>query len=170
MSFLLSCALVAGSMFLFGLAVDDFYLRLLFKPIPQACLLIWLFSQEKTSYRNILSLGLISCIIADILLEFRQLYFLQGVIIFLIGHIFLHLCIYKKRIKAKSSPSNPFCHLGSDYFYDNPIRLGKNVLPCASLHLSYLPDDVESSMSKQHGLHGASRCGYVCLWRHPHRY
>ena len=49
MSFLLSCALVAGSMFLFGLAIDDFYLRLLFKPIPQVCLLVWLFLKKKTA-------------------------------------------------------------------------------------------------------------------------
>ncbi|MAW08088.1 MAG: hypothetical protein CME61_07385 [Halobacteriovoraceae bacterium] len=129
MSFLLSCALVAGSMFLFGLAIDDFYLRLLFKPIPQVCLLVWLFSQEKNSYRNILSLGLISCIIADILLEFRQLYFLQGVIIFLIGHIFYIYAFIKRNSKPNLHLLIPFATWGVIIFMTIQSGLGKMYYP-----------------------------------------
>ena len=145
-NFLLSCSLVAGSMFLFGLAMDDFYLRLFFKPIPQLCLLYWLFTQTKSTYRNILAMGLVSCIIADVLLEFRQTYFLQGVIIFLIGHYFLYFCLHKKAKSTQARATTSICCVGSNHLYDHSIWTWKNVCPSSSLYSSNLCDDVESSL------------------------
>lgn len=128
-NFLLSCSLVAGSMFLFGLAMDDFYLRLFFKPIPQLCLLYWLFTQTKSTYRNILAMGLVSCIIADVLLEFRQTYFLQGVIIFLIGHIFYISAFIKKQKALKPELLLPFAAWGVIIFMTIQSGLGKMYIP-----------------------------------------
>ena len=128
-NFLLSCSLVAGSMFLFGLAMDDFYLRLFFKPVPQLCLLYWLFTHTKSTYRNILGLGLVSCIIADILLEFRQTYFLQGVIIFLIGHIFYITAFIKKQKELKIELLFPFAIWGLIIFTTIHSGLGKMYIP-----------------------------------------
>jgi uncharacterized membrane protein YhhN len=116
-------------MFLFGLAIDDFYLRLCFKPIPQLCLLYWLFSQPKNTYRNILGLGLIACIIADVLLEFRQQFFLQGVIVFLLGHIF-YIAAFIKKDKSFNLPLLiPFAAWGIIIFTTIQSGLGKMYVP-----------------------------------------
>ena len=111
------------------LAIDDFYLRLFFKPIPQLCLLFWLFSQKKTTYRNILGLGLASCLIADVLLEFRQQFFLQGVIVFLIGHIFYITAFIKKQTKLNLHLLLPFTAWGVIIFMTIQNGLGKMYIP-----------------------------------------
>jgi uncharacterized membrane protein YhhN len=116
-------------MFLFGLAMDDFYLRIFFKPIPQLCLLFWLLKQTKSSYRTFLGFGLISCIIADILLEFRQTYFLQGVIVFLIGHIFYITAFIKKEKSFKPELLLPFAAWGIIIFTTIQSGLGKMYIP-----------------------------------------
>ena len=116
-------------MFLFGLAIDDFYLRLFFKPIPQLCLLYWLFNQSKNSYRNTLALGLVACIIADVLLEFRQQFFLQGVVVFLLGHIFYIAAFFEKEKSLNLALLLPFAAWGVIIFMTIQSGLGKMYIP-----------------------------------------
>lgn len=94
---LISLALVSSfvsmSLFIFGLLVDDFYLRIFSKPVPVFALmgLVWFSLPKERSkrgfYRKVILAGLFFCVIGDILLEFRSRFFLGGMIAFLLGHV-----------------------------------------------------------------------------------
>ncbi len=128
-SFLFSLGLVSICLFMFGINLDLMWLRLMAKPLPILCLIFWVGTQEKSSYRNRILLGLILCVIADVLLEFRKSTFLYGVIFFLLGHIAYISGFIKKNSKLKLELLTPFLMWGGVIFFILKDDLGKMYYP-----------------------------------------
>lgn len=71
-----------------GRAGDYYWIRMITKPIPVLCLAFWVFAQpQKDSYQRWLLLGLLLCVLGDVLLEASAETFLFGLIAFLLGHV-----------------------------------------------------------------------------------
>ena len=128
-SFLFSLGLVSVCLFMFGINLDLMWLRLLAKPLPIAALMIWVWSQDKTPYRNRVFLGLTLCIIADMLLEFRKSTFLYGVIFFLVGHIAYISGFLTQNKKWRLDLLAPFSIWGAVIFYILKDGLGAMYYP-----------------------------------------
>ncbi len=127
--FLFSLGLVAFCLFMFGINLDLMWLRLLAKPLPIFAMIIWVSSQEKSSYKNRVLVGLTLCVIADMLLEFRKSTFLYGVIFFLLGHIAYIAGFYKKNSKLKIELLAPFAIWGGVIFFILKDNLGNMYYP-----------------------------------------
>ena len=128
-TFLFSLGLVSVSLFMFGINLDLMWLRLLAKPLPILALIIWVGSQTKSAYRNRILIGLVLCVIADMLLEFRKSTFLYGVIFFLLGHIAYISGFLKRSAKLKLELLIPFSIWGGVIFFILKDGLGKMYYP-----------------------------------------
>ena len=89
---LLLGALLAGALYLAGLASDHFWLRLCAKPWPILALIATLSAasgprSERAHYPRWIVRGLWLCLLGDLLLEERDKLFLPGVLAFLAGHV-----------------------------------------------------------------------------------
>ena len=127
--FLFSLGLVSVCLFMFGINLDLMWLRLLAKPLPILALMIWVWSQEKSTYRNRIFMGLTLCVIADVLLEFRQSTFLYGVIFFLLGHLAYISGFLKVSNKPRIELLFPFCIWGGVIFWVLKDGLGPMYYP-----------------------------------------
>ena len=101
--FLVSVALVSMCLFLFGIQLDDFYLRVISKPIPVLIMVLVVMMWGRGSYARVVATGLVMCAIGDVLLEFRGYtsMFIAGMIAFLVGH----LCYVTAFIRRSSKPN-----------------------------------------------------------------
>jgi uncharacterized membrane protein YhhN len=84
--FFVSSALVAVALFIYGVLLDDFVLRISVKAFPVVAMMVFVASR-KTRYAKGILVGLAFCLVGDLLLEFRQRFFLPGMIAFLLGHV-----------------------------------------------------------------------------------
>lgn len=83
-----AAAMVAICMFIFGLQLDDFWLRLIAKPLPVLAMIAFLWRWGRGAYAKHIMVGLAFCMLGDILLEFRSKpMFIAGMIAFLLGHL-----------------------------------------------------------------------------------
>jgi alkenylglycerophosphocholine hydrolase len=128
-AFLFSLGLVSVCLFMFGINLDLMWLRLLAKPLPILAMIAWVCTQTKSSYRNRVIIGLVLCVIADMLLEFRKSTFLYGVIFFLLGHIAYIAGFIKKNAKLKLELLLPFSIWGGVIFFVLKDGLGKMYYP-----------------------------------------
>ena len=128
-SFLFSLGIVSVCLFMFGINLDLMWLRLLAKPLPILALIIWTGTQTKSTYRNRILIGLILCVIADMLLEFRKSTFLYGVIFFLLGHIFYIAGFINKNSKLRLELLLPFSIWGGVIFFVLKDGLGNMYYP-----------------------------------------
>ena len=144
-AFLFSIGIVSVCLFMFGINLDLMWLRLLAKPLPILALILWVGFQNKSSYKTRMLVGLILCVIADMLLEFRKSTFLYGVIFFLLGHISYIAGFLKIDRKLKPELLLLLFSLGWCYFFRPQRWFGRNVLPNPGLHNCDSLDDVASS-------------------------
>jgi uncharacterized membrane protein YhhN len=79
-------ALVATALYVYGLILDDFNLRIATKAFPVLAMMAFV-STFKTRYAKGILIGLGLCLLGDMLLEFRQRFFLPGMIAFMLGHV-----------------------------------------------------------------------------------
>jgi alkenylglycerophosphocholine/alkenylglycerophosphoethanolamine hydrolase len=86
--FLVTLGLCAAAVFLTGLAVDNYPIRLISKPLVSGAILAWTLISRRDRFARLISLALGFCLLGDILLEFRASLFLPGLVAFLMGHIF----------------------------------------------------------------------------------
>lgn len=128
-AFLFSLGLVSVCLFMFGINLDLMWLRLMAKPLPILALIIWVSTQTKSAYRSRVLIGLILCVIADMLLEFRKSTFLYGVIFFLLGHVAYISGFIKKNAKLKLELLIPFAIWGGVIFFVLKDGLGKMYYP-----------------------------------------
>lgn len=84
---LAAIGLVATVLFVFGVLVDDFWLRFLTKPLPVLAMALALVGLRDHRYARTIAVGLGLCIFGDIFLELSDTYFLPGMIAFLAGHV-----------------------------------------------------------------------------------
>lgn len=85
--FLVAAAAVACVVFLVGLYVDSFWLRLPAKPWPHLVLLAWLLAGEAGAYARRIAAAIALCMVADLLLEFRDTLFVHGMAVFLAAQL-----------------------------------------------------------------------------------
>jgi uncharacterized membrane protein YhhN len=83
---LLMAALAAMALFVVGLLVDVFALRLAAKPWPHLAALAFVAAYGQGRFARQVGAGLALCMVGDLLLEFRQALFLPGIGVFLLGH------------------------------------------------------------------------------------
>jgi uncharacterized membrane protein YhhN len=85
---LATVGLLAVLGFLVGVATDQWLLRILTKPLPVLCLVVFVARQPVDAYRNAILAGLVACVAGDVLLEWNDQLFTAGLVAFLIGHLF----------------------------------------------------------------------------------
>ncbi len=90
---------VAIAMYVFGLIVDQFELRIATKAFPMVALLALVGTKARGQYGRTIFVGLVLCLAGDLLLEFRQEFFLQGMIAFAAGHI-AYIVAFARRAKT----------------------------------------------------------------------
>lgn len=83
---LVTSALVAACLFIFGLEINNLPLRLASKGVPVVVLMVMVIGFNRQRYGKIIAAGLGFCVVGDILLELRGL-FVPGMIAFLLGHL-----------------------------------------------------------------------------------
>ncbi|MBD9416391.1 lysoplasmalogenase [Pseudomonas sp. PDM16] len=86
-SLLLIVALAGATLFLLGHQLELPWLRLLSKPIPVICLLIWLREAPAGAYRRWIAIGLGLSLLGDMLLEWPADLFVFGLGAFLLAHL-----------------------------------------------------------------------------------
>ncbi|MBI5503608.1 MAG: lysoplasmalogenase [Deltaproteobacteria bacterium] len=123
---LATIAAVACPLFIVGLLVDSFALRLACKPWPHLALLAWLAASAPTGerdgrYRRDLFAGIALCMVADFLLEFRAGFFLAGMAVFALGHLaFTAALLAKCRSVAIARLVPVFAYLAAVYLLIEP--------------------------------------------------
>jgi alkenylglycerophosphocholine/alkenylglycerophosphoethanolamine hydrolase len=125
-------AVVACVLFLVGLILDEFWLRVCCKPFIHMALLVWLGSQGRTRYRDLLFAGLFLCMIGDFLLEFRQSLFLPGVLVFLLGHLAYIAAFVSQEKRFYLERMLPFAVWGGLLFWILQPGLGAMTIPVFS--------------------------------------
>ncbi|MDD0844189.1 lysoplasmalogenase [Pseudomonas sp. Gutcm_11s] len=84
---LLLVALAGVVLFLLGHQLELPWLRLLSKPLPVICLLIWLHEAPAGAYRRWIGIGLVLSLLGDMLLEWPADLFVFGLGAFLLAHL-----------------------------------------------------------------------------------
>lgn len=126
---LLVLGLAASGVFLWGLYDDSHTIRLISKPIPVLCLLIWTLRQERSSYSLFITLGLGFSIGGDVLLEIDKSLFLYGLISFLIAHIWYIVGFLKKSKDLALLRLLPFALYGGGVYAFLFQKLGPMTIP-----------------------------------------
>lgn len=84
---LLLIALLAATLFFVGHHLEISWLRLLCKPLPVICMLVWLLQAPASAYRRWIIIGLGLSLIGDLLLEWPADLFIFGLGAFLLAHL-----------------------------------------------------------------------------------
>ena len=79
--------LLAATGFFAGLVLDLHWLRLVTKPIPVLCLMIWLRFTARGRYATLLLAGLAFSLLGDVVLEASDSLFVPGLLAFLVAHL-----------------------------------------------------------------------------------
>lgn len=91
--------LLAVGLFLYGVHIDGYVLRLVVKPIPVLCLLLWMWPFPGNAYKSWIALGLVFSIGGDILLEISPRLFLYGLLSFLVAHL-CYIVAFTRRYRS----------------------------------------------------------------------
>ena len=91
-------ALTAVALYVYGLVLDDFTLRIATKAFPVLAMIAFV-ATVPTKYARGVLIGLVLCLAGDLLLEFRQRFFLPGMIAFMLGHV-AYCVAFVRRVKT----------------------------------------------------------------------
>jgi alkenylglycerophosphocholine hydrolase len=120
-------ALLAAAGYLVGLWRDSSILRLLAKPVPVLCLLVWVRGQADDRYARLVATGLGLSALGDILLEFPGL-FVAGLGAFLCAHIAYIIAFLTEKARLHLARALPFlAWLGLAYANMHPGLGGMRV-------------------------------------------
>lgn len=84
---LLVIGLIAALIFIVGLWANLPAVELITKGIPVLCLIIWVFQVPRDRFANLIMLGLIISLAADLVMQWDRSLFLPGLLLFLIAQI-----------------------------------------------------------------------------------
>lgn len=104
---LVTSALVAVCLFIFGLEINNLPLRLVSKGVPVVVLMIMVLGLNRQRYGKIIATGLGFCVVGDILLELKGL-FVPGMIAFLLGHLCYIGAFFGKQTRLNLLNAIPF--------------------------------------------------------------
>ncbi len=84
---LLIVGLIAAVVYIVGLWAKSPVIQLITKGIPMLCLIVWLVSVPRDRFANLILVGLIVSLVADLVMEWNAALFLPGLLIFLVVQI-----------------------------------------------------------------------------------
>ncbi|MFW6058109.1 MAG: lysoplasmalogenase [Persicimonas sp.] len=105
--------LVATALFIYGVVLDDYWLRVITKPFPVLAMMVAVAAHGRGRYARTILVGLGLCIFGDIFLEIGQSTFLIGMIAFLCGHIAYVVAFLRRSRSLRPLEALPFvCWIG----------------------------------------------------------
>lgn len=127
--------LVSFAIFVVGLAMDSFWLRMLSKPFPVLCMAAWVWGyRQNNRYALFVFGGLLLSVVGDVFMElagFSNTWFVSGLVSFLIAHIcyiIAYLQDSRKLHPLRSLPFFAFC-LGLISFLLLNGKVGRMSIP-----------------------------------------
>ncbi len=84
---LLISGLITALLYIAGAGKSSVALSVILKSVPLLCLIVWVRLTARDRYANLILVGLIFCLLGDVLLEISADLFVPGLIAFLIGHV-----------------------------------------------------------------------------------
>jgi uncharacterized membrane protein YhhN len=112
---LFALALTGVAGFLTGIAIDDYTLRMITKPLPVLSLLFLLKPDSK--FRKLIYIGFLFSLAGDILLETADSLFVFGLGSFLVAHIFYIMAFWKRKTVNAAGTAFLLFIFGSGYYY-----------------------------------------------------
>lgn len=137
--------LAAAGAFLYGVATDLYWLRMLAKPVPVLAMVLVVLLRTPDRYGRRIAAGLLLCLAGDVLLEAGDATFLAGVGAFLLGHLAYVAAFTTRSSALRPWSSLPFAAWGLGAF------------------LVLLPDLQEVGMSLPVGVYIIVIC--IMMWR-----
>jgi alkenylglycerophosphocholine/alkenylglycerophosphoethanolamine hydrolase len=98
----------AAITFFIGLLLDNYSLRLIVKPVPVLCMVLWIYLGKRDRFSTLVAIGLVFSAFGDILLEYSDSTFLAGVLAFLMGHILYTGAFFSRTRTLKLVYAVPF--------------------------------------------------------------
>ena len=105
---LAAAASAACVVFLLGLHLDSFWMRLPCKPWPHLALIAWVLSEASGAYARRIAAAIAVCMVADFLLEFRQTLFLYGMATFFVAQLTLASAFVLRSREWRPAMALPF--------------------------------------------------------------
>jgi alkenylglycerophosphocholine/alkenylglycerophosphoethanolamine hydrolase len=106
--FLVAASAVACPVFLAGLYVDSILVRLPAKPWIHLALVAWVLASATGAYARRVAAAILLCMVADVLLEFRQTAFVYGMGFFLMGQLVFASAFRMREQAARPLAALPF--------------------------------------------------------------
>ena len=105
--------LFGAAAFLIGLWQDLYWLRLIVKPIPMACMIVWVSQASRERYARLVLAGLSFSLLGDVLLELDASLFLPGLLAFLLAQVFYIVTFMDVTRELKLLRALPFVAWGA---------------------------------------------------------
>jgi alkenylglycerophosphocholine/alkenylglycerophosphoethanolamine hydrolase len=105
---LVAATVIACPVFLLGLYVDSMPVRLAAKPWIHLALAGWIRAAGTGAYARRIAAGILLCMVADVLLEFRQTAFVYGMAVFLTGQLVFASAFRMREASARPLVALPF--------------------------------------------------------------
>jgi len=126
---ILVVGLLTAVVFLVGVVLDNYPMRMAIKGIPIICLMAWLWKRARGKYVALIQMGLLFSLAGDLLLEASPKFFLYGLVAFLIAHLFYISAFLSENRKGRWLVAIPFVLWGAGAFLFLHSGLGKMALP-----------------------------------------
>ncbi len=105
--------LVCAALFIYGVLLDDWWLRVITKPFPVLAMAVVVAARGRGRYGRAVLAGLVLCVFGDIFLELGQSTFLLGMIAFLLGHVGYITAFLRRSREPRPLEALPFvCWIG----------------------------------------------------------
>lgn len=125
----LGVGVIAALLFIAGVSADLYTLRLIVKPLPVLCLLLWMQRFLSGPYKFWISLGFLFSLGGDMLLEIHNSLFLYGLISFLIAHL-CYIVAFSRRYRGlRLTWFLPFALWGGGVYVFLFSKLGSMTVP-----------------------------------------
>jgi alkenylglycerophosphocholine/alkenylglycerophosphoethanolamine hydrolase len=105
---LVTATAIACPVFLLGLYVDSMPVRLAAKPWIHLALVAWILARTTGEYARRIAAGVLLCMVADVLLEFRQTAFVYGMAVFLTGQLVFASAFRMREASVRPLVALPF--------------------------------------------------------------
>jgi alkenylglycerophosphocholine hydrolase len=84
---LAAIGLIAAAVFIIALWANWPFVELITKGLPVLCLIVWLWTLPRDGFANLILVGLIASLIADLVMQWDKSLFLPGLLIFLVVQV-----------------------------------------------------------------------------------
>lgn len=100
--------LMGTALFIFGVLLDDYWLRVLAKPLPVLMMMVAVAARGRGRYGRAILAGLGLCVLGDIFLEVGEATFIAGMVAFLLGHVGYITAFLGRSRRARPLEALPF--------------------------------------------------------------